>query len=90
MRPERSRARKPVNTESSMALRKASASPRSCSTFSRLRMSRASKNSTAISASDIAVTSAVNTFGKKFGVPCRLSRRNTSVLPGKSRSCCAT
>ena len=73
-----------------MALRKASASPRSYSTRKRLRMSRASKNRTTIRASDMAVTSAVRTLGNSEGKPRRLSSRSTKVLPVRSSNCCAT
>ena len=37
----------------------------------------------------MAVTRAVSTFGNTLGAVCQVSRRNTSVVPGKSSNCCA-
>ena len=36
------------------------------------------------SAIDMAVTRAVSTFGNTLGAVCQVSRRNTSVVPGRS------
>ncbi|MNY40634.1 hypothetical protein D3C86_1753880 [compost metagenome] len=41
------------------------------------------------SAIDMVVTSAVSTFGKTLGARCQWSSRSTSILPGRSRICCA-
>ena len=89
MRPWLSRARSPVTSESSMALRNARASAKSDSTRWRLRMSRANITSTVTKAMAIAVTKAVNTFGKTSGAARQLSMRKTMACPGKSSNCWA-
>ena len=76
-------------SESSMALRKARASASSRSAISRLRMSRPSRSKIAINASDMAITNAVKTLGKRSGAPCQLSKRTTSVVPERSSNWCA-
>ena len=88
MRPCKSRARSPVMSESSMALRNANASPKSRSARKRRRLSRTRITTTEASAIAMPVTVAVITFGNTLGARCQLSMRSTMVLPGKSKSCC--
>ena len=79
MRPCRSRARKPVTSESSMALRKAKASARSRSARWRRRMSRANKANTVTNASDKPSTKAVSKLGNQLGEARQLSKRSTKT-----------
>ena len=84
MRPSRSRARRPVSSESSIALRKASASASRFSARARRRPSRTSSSTTTNRLIDKPSTSAVARLGIRLGPRCTASTRTCSVVPGKS------